>query len=446
MTRVLALDVGTSVTRALVFEEDGSPVGPAARSRHVGVNDPDELVAGADEVLRSIRRRELDVDAVAVSCFWHSVLALDASGRPLTPVLGWRDIRAAGHADALAARVDAAAVHRRTGCPIHPSYWPAKLAWLARTEPDVFARAARFVSFAEYLLERVTREARMSVSMASGTGLYDLERRDWDTELLDVLGVSRGRLPDVGDAAVADRGPWYPALGDGACSNVGVGALGRERATLTLGTSAAYRTVFEAPSAAPSPGLFLYRLDERRYVEGGSFSEGDNLYYWLKATLRLAEGDPLAGREPGAHGLVFLPLFGGERAPGWNAHARGAVAGLTFDTTPADVLHAALEGLAYRFAEVAEQMPAVEQVVTTGGVMSRNESWLQLLADVLERPVATSPVQEASARGAAVVALERLGASPTAPPVERVYEPRAAPSAIHREARERQRALYEAVS
>ena len=109
------------------------------------------------------------------------------------------------------------------------------------------------------------------------------------------------------------------------------------------------------------------------------------------------------------------------------------------------MLEAALEGLAYRFADVAERMPGVQQVVTTGGVMSGNAAWLQLLADVLERPVATSPVQEASARGAAVVALERLGVHPPAPPVERVFEPRADRTALHREARERPRSLYEAL-
>ena len=282
--------------------------------------------------------------------------------------------------------------------------------------------------------------------MASGTGLLDLERGDWDDELLNALALDAEKLPEIGDEPVGEAEPWYPALGDGACSNVGIGCVTRERAALTIGTSAAYRTVYDARRAQPRPGLFVYRLDARRYVEGGSFSDGDNLLFWLRDRFRLPDADVLADRDPDAHGLTFLPLLGGERSPGWNARARGAIAGLSFDTQPLDLVHAALEGVALRFAEIAERMPEVQEVVATRQALLANADWMQILADALGRRVVASAEDEGSSRGAAVVALERLGAQPPAARLGQVFEPRPDRTDAYAQARERQAALYRCVT
>jgi gluconokinase len=196
----------------------------------------------------------------------------------------------------------------------------------------------------------------------------------------------------------------------------------------------------------PRPRLFLYRLDERRVVEGGALSDGGNLYSWLEQTVRLEETKGLAARPPAAHGLSFLTLLGGERSPNWNARARGALSGLSFDTTPADLLQAGLEGVAFRFAEVADLMPEVREVVAAGHALVVDADWVQILADVLERPLLVTGVEEASARGAAVYALERLGATPDPVPPGRVVEPRPERFPVLREARARQRELYFAVT
>jgi gluconokinase len=363
----------------------------------------------------------------------------------MRPLLTWRDTRAAGHADALAEKLDRDDVHRRTGCPLHASYWPAKLAWLADTEPELFEAADQFLSFSDYLCLRLLGETATSVSMASGTGLLGVGG-SWDPELLDVLGLDPERLPEISDTPLGDQPSWFPAIGDGACSNVGAGCVTRDRAALMIGTSGAYRTVFAAPDAVPRPGLFLYRLDTQRFVEGGSLSDGGNLYEWLARTLRLSPPPDLDQAPPDGHGLTFLTLLGGERSPGWNAHARGAVTGLTYDTTATDLLQAGLEGVAYRFAEIADLMPEVNEVVATGAALLLDPSWIRILADVLERPIEISAVEEGSLRGAAVVALERLGAKPEPAPVEHVVEPRPERFEAYRAARRRARALYEAVT
>ena len=357
-------------------------------------------------------------DALAISCFWHSLVALDEHERPVTPVLTWRD------AEGDPPELDPVAYHARTGCFLHPSFWPAKLAGLS---------ARRYVSFADYLLLRLTGELVTSISMASGTGVFDPNRLVWDTETLDAVGVDVSTLPPVSDEQVA--GVW-PALGDGACSNVGAGSVERSRAAVTIGTSSAARVVYGARSAEPKPGLFLYRLDDRRFCEGGALSDGGNLHAWLERTLR--ESEPSDRTD---HGLTFLPFLGGERSLGWDVHRRGSIDGLTFATTPSEIVQAALEGVAYRLADVLDAIGALESVVATGHAALVNHVWLQILADVLGRPIEVSGEPEGSARGAAVVALERAEVNVPPAPVARVVEPRLERLEIHFAAREEQRRL-----
>jgi len=275
-------------------------------------------------------------------------------------------------------------------------------------------------------------------AVASGTGVFDPNRGAWDEETLAAVGVDAERLPPISGEPVA--GVW-PALGDGACSNVGAGCTTRSRAALMIGTSGATRVLFDAERADARPGLFLYRLDERRFCEGGALSDGGNLHAWLRLTLRDFSGDGLAERPAAAHGLRFLPFLGGERSLGWDPARRGVVTGLSFATTAEDIAQAALEGVCYRFADVLDAIGGVEEVVVTGGALLANPAWVQILADVLGRPIEVSAVAEASARGAALVVLERLGHAPPAAPVARVVEPRLDRHEAHRGALEEQRAL-----
>jgi gluconokinase len=308
----------------------------------------------------------------------------------------------------------------------------------------MFRSAHRFVSFCDYLYAQLLgREVPASISMATPTGLVDLRTRTWDEELLDMLGLDAERLPAISDAPVDG---WYPALLDGACSNFGAGCVTRERAALMVGTSGAIRVVYETEQPQPRPGLFLHWVDETRVVEGGSLSDGGNLYAWMEQTFKESDAGSLGDRDPDSHGLTFLSLLGGERSPGWHQHAKGAVHGLTFDTTPLDLRQAGLEGVAFRFAEIVDLMPALEEIVVTGGALLRDPDWVQIMADALARPVTTSGVKEASLRGAAVVVLERLGETPAPAPLGTVVEPRPEKADVFRAARERQRLLYEVVT
>jgi gluconokinase len=418
---VLALDVGTSSARAQRFDERGESADELRREEY-DAGDPAEVAA-------AVRRVLADEEADATSCFAHSLVAVDKDWNALTPILGWRDTRSAAAAEWLARRLDAEAVHARTGAFLHPSFWPAKLAWLAETEPETFRNAAWFVSFADYLCGKV----ETSLGMASTSGLLDLTTLDWDAELLATLGIDRDRLPRITDV------PLWP---DAACSNAGAGCTTRDHAALMVGTSGALRVVYESERPQPKPGLFLYLADERRVVEGGALSDGGNLYEWLERTLGDASGS-LAERDPRDHGLVFLPFLGGERSTGWNPEARGLVHGLTFETTPLDLRQAAFEGVAFRFAAIADLLPEVREIVATGAGLLHDRDWIQIMADALARPVGVSAVPEASLRGAAVLALERSGHEVAEAPIGEVVEPRPERAEAYRAAREEQQRLYE---
>jgi gluconokinase len=444
---VLALDVGTSSIRAIGYDALGRPLpGADARIACEPATTPDggseldaeELVAAtASAVDRCLAAVPGAPAAVGASVFWHSLLALDPGGRPLTGVVTWADTRSAGAARALRARLDESAVHGRTGAPLHSTFFPAKLTWLRDARPDVFARAATWCGFAEYLLLRLTGRLRASVSMASGTGLLDQGAGDWDDEMLEACRISRGRLPPIDDAPVVGlaaawsaRWPaladalWLPASGDGACSNLGADCSGPERIALNVGTSAALRLVAEAPSALPS-GLWHYRVDGRRHLIGGATSEGGNVLAWARRTLILPADDAaldivLAAVPPDSHGLTALPFLAGERSPGWRADARAAVTGLSLATTAPQILRALLEAVAYRLAAVYERLRPLaaphHRVIASGGALGHSRVWTQIIADALAVPLELLPDTEASSRGAALLALGALGRP--APPSE----------------------------
>jgi gluconokinase len=266
---VLALDVGTSSTRAQCFDDDGRAL-PEAHARvayeaavtadgavELDVETLLEAVGGAiDGCLTRLGPRDREIDAVGASVFWHSLFGLGADGTPLTSLMTWADTRSAADASALRQRLDERAVHARTGAPIHATFYPARLRWLRRARPAVFERASQWCGFAEYLALRLTGRLSVSVSMASGTGLLHQSTQAWDDELLAACGITPERLPPISDAPAqgltspfAERWPrlaralWYPGWGDGACSNLGSDCAGPSRLALNVGTSSALRMV-----------------------------------------------------------------------------------------------------------------------------------------------------------------------------------------------------------
>ena len=459
---VLALDLGTSSVRALVFDDRGVALPDVLARRPTSLEitdegkaelDPDEVVAALGECLDELAGRgELDqVEHVATSCAWHSVIALDADGRRQTGALTWADTRAAPLVPELRSRGDMDRLHAATGARPHTLYWTVKLPWLAG---QLSPAPARYLGLAEYVTGALLGDPSASPSMASGTGLLELATATWDAQALELAGIGERALPTVAEGGWTGRlGPegamrwpalaaatWHPATGDGAASNVGAGCVSPDQVAINIGTSAAIRAVEPAAAAGPlHRELWRYLVDDRQVVSGAAFSGAGNLYAWLRQVTTLpAEGsveDQLATVPPGSRGVVVMPYHAGSRPPLDLAAGSGAITGLSLATTPVEILAATLESVCYRLAAgyeaLASTLPAEPEVVASGGAVVASPWWQQTLADVLARPVRVVDEPEASARGAALLA---IGQS-TEPATVRVVEPRPDAAEAQRAAR-----------
>jgi gluconokinase len=480
---ILTLDIGSSSARALLFGVDGHEI-PGFESRvpyqasttqsggwEIGAAELTQIAAQAlDSICSEMRSRKIRPAAVAIDTFWHSILGVAEDDKAVTPVLHPFDSRSADAAKKLAQRVDEAQQHSRTGCVLHPSYPPAKLLWLSESQPEAFRAAKRWLSFGEYLFLELFGTPGCSTSMISASGLWNQNANSYDREILDALPIKEEQLArvdamDEPQTKLSDRFaekwpeldgiPWFPALGDGACDNVGSGCTERDRYALMVGTSGALRACARADSIVIPAGLFCYRLDRKRFVLGGALSNGGDVFAWMRRTLQLPEPNELerqlAELQPGQHGLTILPLFAGERSTGWRLDARAAITGLAVSTTPIEILHAALESVALRFRNVYElMMPSLgvpKEVIASGGGLLHSPTWTRMMADALDHSVIPCLEPEATSRGAALVALERIGAigdiGDLATALGNEVRPDEATKHIYAAALESQRRLYE---
>ena len=487
---VLAIDIGSSSVRALLFDREGNQLQtsevqlPYQQQTTIdggSESSPTDLlqrtIECVDGALASAPAGEGPIAAVGMTSFWHGLLGLDAAGEPLTPVYMWSDKRSGYEAERLAADLDSREVHARTGCRLHSSYWPAKLRWLALSRPATYEQVGYWVSVTDYILFKLTGTLQTSVSMASGTGLQNATTLDWDQELLDYLGIAKPQLPRIVDRtdaypplapAFIDRWPllagvpWFPAIGDGAAANVGSGCVVPNRIAMTIGTSAAMRVIMDGPAGevpAPVPHrVWRYRLDRTLAVVGGALSNGGNAAAWVANHSDIHDierlTDEAARLLPDGHGLTILPLFAGERSPSWNEHARGTIHGIRLATSSADIFRATLEATSYRLAAIHDDLARIVEhpyeIHANGAAALGSPLWLQIIADTLDHRIdAVDAETEASARGAAICALQASGVIDslldTGRPVATSYLPKSATHRIYAAARHRQSALEAAI-
>jgi gluconokinase len=461
---VLAIDLGTSSVRSALLDAAAEIVPGSMASRryrvahsvsHAAELDPRTLLRATQHCLRRTRAclTTEKLPAIAGSGFWHSLLGLDQSGEPLTPIYTWADGRAEKDAARLRQQFSERALQRRTGCMLRASFWPAKLLWLRRTEPQLFRRIARWVSPAEWIFEKLFGVIGCSHSMASGTGLYNLARRDWDPKLLEHCRLTKGQLNSLGTEFECNGTAIFPAIGDGAAGNLGSGATRPGWVAINVGTSAAARTVPKPGTSLPF-GLFQFVIDETRNLLGGAVSNAGSLRAWALRTLRLPNDKQkieslLHTRIESTNPLTILPFWIAERAPTWPEHLTGTITGLSQATTAIDLFAAALASVCYRLADILEELeratgPA-KKIIVAGGIQ-QSPAWLHLLANSLGRDLFLAPEQEASLRGAAVYALNHRGVKVPQPDNFKFIPHDPAKSSESRTGRARQRAFEELIA
>jgi gluconokinase len=448
MQFVLGIDIGTTHCKAVSLTVDGlvlyqDTAGYPTLQEVAGesTQDPDTIFS---QVLQLLQRAfvwkrsnsQYQLLAVSFSAAMHSVLGVNDAGKPLTPAFTWADTRSNRHAVELRKLPVAQQLYNVTGTPIHPMSPLCKLRWMNEW-PDLFDGIAKFISIKEYVFFKLFGKYLIDHSMASATGLFDIYENKWYDEALKLAGVETSRLSMpvavthvetelkeeykriLGiDGAV----PFVIGASDGCLANLGSGAILRGEAALTIGTSGAVRIVVDKPLPDEHQRLFNYILADGLYVTGGAVSNGGAALKWFAENflqhafanannidwlLQLAHEAP-----PGAGGLIFLPYLSGERAPSWDAAARGAFIGLQMSHGKQHLARAVLEGIAYALLQV---LTAVEETngnidtVFASGVFTKSDLWLQLVSDVLNKKIIVSGTADASAIGAALLGLHATG-------------------------------------
>ena len=311
---------------------------------------------------------------------------------------------------------------------LRTSFWPAKLLHLQQHDPKLFAEIELWMSPAEWIQIQLAGSASCALGMATGTGLFNPSTLDWDDSLLAHCKIQRRQLLPLSDNPTPIQStlakdfpelydvPWFPGIGDGAASNLGSGCTAPGLAAINVGTSAAIRVLCKGKAAQAPFGLFCYRVDAERYLIGGAVSNAGNLRAWGIKELQLPDPETieaaLSSRQSPSHSLTVLPFWSPERAPSWNEDTKGCILGITHATTSVDILQALMESTYHRLAQISDllikQTNNVPKFFVSGGIQN-SPAALQRLTNVLGRPLHANPEPEASIRGAAIFAMEKLG-------------------------------------
>jgi xylulokinase len=481
----LGIDLGTSEVKALLVDGAGRTLASAGSPLDVQRPHPRwseqspeawwTAAQAAVETLRGGHPAELSATrGIGLSGQMHGATLLDAGDRPLRPAILWNDVRSDRECQELVERVPRAT--DITGNLAMPGFTAPKLLWVARHEPEIFARVATVLLPKDYLRLRLTGERVSDMSDAAGTLWLDVARRDWSDAMLAGCGLSRGQMPSLVEGSAPSgtlreevarafgmRGPVVVAGGggDNAASAVGIGAVGPGQGFVSLGTSGVVFVVNERFSPNPQRAVhaFCHALPGRWHQMSVMLSAASCLRWVTQLVGAPGEAEAVAeaaalGEAERAEAPIFLPYLSGERSPHNDPAALGVFYGMSHSTDRRALVHSVLEGVAFGLADGLEALRAAGTrpgTLSLVGGGARSPFWAQLLADALETPIAVHAGAEAGAAlGAARLAMMACGASEretcSTPPVAREHRP--SPSAAGRLARrlERFRALYRAVA
>lgn len=455
---ILGVDIGTGSAKAVAVTPSGQiPVSHrqtyATLHPQPGFSEQDPevvLTAIIATIHQAVQQMGAPPAAIALSCAMHSFMAVDEKGRALTPLMLWSDNRSEVFAAQLKNTAVGQRIYQATGTPIHPMSPFCKLQWIREHQPEVFSKAACFIGIKELFLHRCFGEFIIDHSLASATGMFDIRTLDWFPEALEVAGITDERLPipvettrlliGMNPAIAADLGVPPETLilagsSDGCLAQLGSGAVQPGHAALTIGTSGAIRMMTAKPAEDEQARLFSYALTPSHYVCGGAINNGGGALQWFtQAFLPWSDYNNFVkvalAAPPGADGLLCLPYLLGERAPVWDSRSRGAFVGVQQQHTSAHFQRALIEGVCfglYSVGEALEQAVTPIEEVTVSGGFTASPLWIQLLADIFQKPMLLHQDEDASALGAALLgwhALEKIDAwkfNPAA--AARVFEP-----------------------
>lgn len=442
---LIGVDIGTSSTKVIAVQTNGKVLAhhqqdyPTQQSQPgYSEQDPEEILKAVKSGIRSVALLlKQDPLAISFSCAMHSVMVLDKNHQALTPLIIWADNRSQEIADKISERES---LYQQTGVPVHPMSPLCKIIWWREQAPETFKSAAKFIGIKEYIFYHFFERYITDHSIASATGLFNIHELQWNAPSLSLAGITAtqlaeavpsesiitGLLPLLAEEMGIPVATKFIAGGsDGCLAQLGSSALDAGHATLTIGTSGAVRMAIDKPVTDAHGRLFTYLLTPGHFITGGASNNGGVLIQWFLDAFVQAVTDKKISVDgalqqalaiaPGSEGLLCLPYLHGERAPVWDGHTKGAYIGVRPQHNAWHFMRAMLEGMAFGLLSITEALEetagTINKISVSGGFTASAE-WVQLLADIFQRPMYLQREGDASAMGAVLLGFQALNITP----------------------------------
>jgi gluconokinase len=450
MECVITVELGTNAVRVFAFDLKGNVLSSAKGSYptfHIqpdySEQDPEQIFITMLYVLKNmitetLHPRRYVVQSICFVASMHSVLAIDDQGVPLGNVITWADNRGKKEAQELKESDLGKVLYRATGTPIHPMSPLVKIAWMKNNDKSRFARASKFLSLKSYILQQLTGEFVLDYSLASATGLLNIHTMKWEQTALDFAGIQADQLPSlmsVFDIPGKLRKEYQKSLGlesntrimvgssDGCMATLGAGVWREDKATVTVEDSGAVRVVGKKVLDDDKQRFFNYLLAENYYISGGPTNNGGVIFDWFAKQFGTSSApfdteymmDSLiqeaANVRVGSEGLLFLPYLLGERAPIWNANARGSYFGLNIKHERQHFIRATIEGILYEIYSIGKILQEHRTInsLSINGSFATIPFCAQLLADIFNKPVNMAMNANSASRGAFLLSAIDMG-------------------------------------
>ena len=446
----ITIDLGTAAVKVSAFDSNGHELGsnkgsyPTFQTRpDYSEQDPEQIFITMLYVLKNflndkIHSQKFKVVSVCFSAAMHSVLMVDKYGVPLGNAIVWSDNRAKAEADELKNSPLGQIIYNSTGTPIHPMSPLNKITWIKNHDEERFKLAQKFLSIKSYIMHQLTGEYVMDYSLASATGLLNIHTLQWEPAALQQAGIHAEQLPTLVSVFYADsklKKEYQASLGllpqtniivgssDGCLATLGGGIWGEGKATITIEDSGAVRVMGKKVLRDEKQRFFNYLITEGNYVSGGPTNNGGAVFEWFARQFGdfkraydlddcleslIADAAKVA---PGSAGLIFLPYLQGERAPIWNANAKGVYFGINIKHEKQHFVRSTIEGILYAIYSIGktlEEHRSIESLCVNGRFAS-SPFWTKLIADIFNKPVNTHFKKDSVALGAFLLSATQAG-------------------------------------
>jgi gluconokinase len=491
---VLGLDIGTTSAKAVLFQKNGLVISENENAYPVHhpnpswvEQDPLEIErAAVSAISGAVQKSNItntEILCVSISSAMHSLICMNDNHEPISPSITWADGRSVDQASRVR-ETFGTSLYLKTGTPIHPMSPLSKLIWMRETNYEPYVQTAKFISIKEFLIQKWFDQYIVDYAIASASGLFNIHTFEWEEEALSTAGISSDQLSEPVPSTTICQGlskelaeqfhlpqdiPFVIGSSDGPLANLGIGAIDPGDVAITIGTSGAIRQMSSRPQTDELQEIFCYGVTKDLWIMGGPTNNGGIVFQWLKDTLGEMEvqrsletnssaydllTDLAKSAKPGADGLLFLPFLNGERAPYWDANARGSFIGLTLSHKKEHMIRAGLEGVIYSLysiGETLERLAGQSATIFASGGFARSSLWLHILTDIFGQEVRVPVSHQSSAWGAAWFGMYALGEVPSLSaikesiPMNSTYIPNDSNHKVYQELYQTYRELYYAL-